>query len=119
MYVVGLYECLIVYLPFCSWEMYSFDLVPSSRLNHTSSLLTVVMMALRDTDTQECQSVIAPHRHPGVELLQLNLDMPSWICILKMFIIRLFYTVSGCKSFRCHRSVQRRKATILNIGVNL
>lgn len=42
----------MVYLPFCSWEMYSLDLVPSSRLNHTSSLLMVVMMALQgDTHT--------------------------------------------------------------------
>lgn len=55
------YECLMVYLPFCSWETYSFDLEPSSRLNHTSSLLTLVMMALREPDTQtqplfDCQS---------------------------------------------------------------
>lgn len=42
----------MVYLPFCSWETYSLDLEPSSRLNHTSSLLTLVMMALRDPETQ-------------------------------------------------------------------
>lgn len=51
----------MVYLPFCSWETYSFDLEPSSRLNHTSSLLTLVMMALREPETQtqplfDCQS---------------------------------------------------------------
>lgn len=42
----------MVYLPFCSWETYSFDLDPSRRLNHTSSLLTLVMMALQPPETQ-------------------------------------------------------------------
>lgn len=59
------YECLIVYLPFCSWEMYSFDLVPSSRLNQTSSLLTVVMMALHDTQThREVRVKSTPSHRP-------------------------------------------------------
>lgn len=58
--VFFIYECLIVYLPFCSWEMYSFDLVPSSRLNHTSSLLMVVMMALHDTKNNNNVSEQSP-----------------------------------------------------------
>ena len=50
-------ECLIVYLPFCSWEIYSLDLLPSRRLNHTSSWLMVVMMALwvEEEDREEEQ----------------------------------------------------------------
>lgn len=53
-----------MYLPFCSWEMYSFDLVPSSRLNHTSSLLMVVMMALHDT--QKTTTTTSVNNRPPV-----------------------------------------------------
>lgn len=62
--VFFIYECLIVYLPFCSWEMYSFDLVPSSRLNHTSSLLIVVMMALHDTQKTTTTTTSVNNRPP-------------------------------------------------------
>lgn len=62
--VFFIYECLIVYLPFCSWEMYSFDLVPSSRLNHTSSLLMVVMMALHDTQKTTTTTTSVNNRPP-------------------------------------------------------